>query len=190
MIGINVNSEDKFSLIKDKLSSAAVVRLEVLITVESKIFDVTDSTFGKIILAEDGRYRAELGNDIYLNDGKINWEYSKENNQATKRKLKKGEIIDNRLAFFKDIDSFYKSVIIKQDLIYKLIKLDKIDEALPDSMTITLEKDSDQISKIEYFDLNDDRNTVYISKEYYEDKIDEHLFDLDLPDSTEIISLP
>ncbi len=190
LIGSTAYSADQFTMIKNRISSALVVRFGVLITIESNIFDEIDSLAGQIVLAKDGRYRAELGSDIYLNDGKINWEYSAENNQATKRELLDGEIADNRLAFFKDLDSFYKSTIVKKDLIYKLIKLDNSDEALPDSMTVHLKNKIPQISKIEYFDLNEDLNSVYITEEFYEDKIEENLFNLNLPDSVEVISLP
>ena len=79
---------------------------------------------------------------------------------------------------------------MEQDYLYKLIKADSSDEALPDSMNIYLEKDRPNILKIEYYDLNNDRNCIYILKEYYEDKIKENLFDINLPDSVEIILLP
>lgn len=183
-------SADKFSIIKNKIDSAAVVHLSVLITIESKVFNDIDSAFGEIILAEDGRYRAEINSDIYLNDGKNNWEYSAENNQATRRIIKEGEVSDNRLAFFKDIDSFYKTSIIKQDFIYKLIKLDSTDEALPDCMTVFLKENRLQISRIEYYNLNDDLNCIHIMEESHEDRIKKDLFELSLPDSAEIISLP
>ncbi len=183
-------SADKFSIIKNKIDSAAVVHLNVLITIESKVFNDIDSAFGEIILAEDGRYRAEINSDIYLNDGKHYWEYSAENNQATRRIIKEGEVSDNRLAFFKDIDSFYKTSIVKQDIIYRLIKLDSADEALTDCLTVFLKENGLQISKIEYYDLNDDLNCIYIMEESHEDRIKKELFELSLPDSAEIISLP
>jgi len=162
----------------------------VLITVESKVFDDIDSAYGQIILAEDGRYRAEINGDIYLNDGNSNWEYSAENNQATQKIIRAGEIPDDRLTFFKDIDSFYNTSVIKKDFIYRLTKLDTADTALPDSMTVFLDENRLQISKIEYYDLNDDLNCIYIIEESYEDKIRKDLFELSLPDSVEIISLP
>lgn len=190
LIGTTVFAADRFKLIKNKINASVIFRFDVLITIESKIFDDIDSLSGQIILAEDGRYRAELGGDIYLNDGKTNWEYSDENSQATKRELGEGEKPDNRLSFFRDLDSFYKTSIIKQDLIYKLIKIDSTAEALPDSMTIFLDKDRPQISKIEYFDLNDDLNCIYLTEEFYEDDINENQFKLNLPDSVEIISIP
>lgn len=190
LIGTTVFATDRFKLIKNKINASVIFRFDVLITIESKIFDDIDSLSGQIILAEDGRYRAELGGDIYLNDGKTNWEYSDENSQATRRELREGEKPDNRLSFFRDLDSFYQTSIIKQDLIYKLIKIDSTAEALPDSMTIFLDKDQPQISKIEYFDLNDDLNCIYLTEEFYEDDINENQFKLNLPDSVEIISMP
>ncbi|MCP4703954.1 MAG: hypothetical protein GY865_05035 [candidate division Zixibacteria bacterium] len=190
LTAINVNSEDKFNLIKNRINSSAVVQLDVLITIESKVFNDIDSAFGKIILAKDGRYQAVINNDIYLNDGKYNWEYSAENNQATKRVIKEEEVVDNRLAFFKDIDSYYNTKVIQQDLEYKLFKLDKTDDALPDAMKIILSHKKDHISKIEYYDLNDDLNCIYITEQFIFDKIENNLFEINLPDSTEIILLP
>jgi len=190
LIAVRAHTDDKFRLIKNNINSAAIVQLDVLITVKSKVFNDTDSATGEILLADDGRYRLLLNDDIYLNDGEYNWEYSAENNQATKRAFKEGEILDNRLGFFKNIDSYYFTNVVKKDSEYYLSKIDDTDNALPDDMTIYLKKDKDEILKIEYYDLNDDLNCIYINSQNCLNSIKKNSFEISLPDSTEIISLP
>ena len=47
LVAVNANSEDKFNIIKKNINSAAVVYLELLITVESIVFDDIDSLPGQ-----------------------------------------------------------------------------------------------------------------------------------------------
>ena len=190
MIGTNVLAVDKFDMIKSKLDSAKIVQLDLIIAVNSKVFDEIDTTYGKIYFSDDGCYIANLDDDIYLYDGTYNWEYSAENNQATKQKLGQNEQTDNRLSFFKNINKYYKSEILQSDKKYRLIKLNDADEALPDSLIIFLNKTGSSISRLEYFDLNGDLNKIIITDEKYSDQPDSDLFKINLPDSVEIIDLP
>jgi outer membrane lipoprotein-sorting protein len=179
---------DRFQEIKTEYSLAAMVSFDILITVESKIFDEIDSAFGEISIARDGRYFARLNNDIYLFDGKCTWEFSDENNQATKRCLKEGEEIENRLAFIKNLDDYYETMVIEKNSIYKLIKNIENVESLPDSMKINLSEAN--LSKIEYIDLNDDLNKIWILRDNTTDSLDRDIFEINLPDSVEVITLP
>jgi outer membrane lipoprotein-sorting protein len=185
-----VNSADKFETIKNKLELSTLVHLEVIITVESKIFNDIDSTYGDIYFATDGRYLARIGDDLYLNDSLYQWEYVSENNQVMRRSLKNNGRSDNHLVFYKNLDAYYRTKTISPDYQYRLYKSNKSDDALPDSMTIFLEKENSRISRFEYYDLNEDLNKIYIVTESYSDKIPNYLFDMDIPDSAEIIILP
>ncbi len=179
---------DRFQEIKAELDSAAMVSFDILITVKSEIFDEIDSTAGKISISRDGRYIARLNDDVYLFDGECVWEFSSENNQATKRCLGEGEEVENRLAFIKNLDDYYKTSVIKENSIYRLIKKDEDDGSLPDSMLICL-KESD-LARIEYLDLNNDLNKVQILKETISDSLPQGVFNMNLPDSVEVITLP
>ncbi len=179
---------DRFREIKAEYSSAAMVSFDILITIESKIFDEIDSASGKISIANDGRYFARLNNDIYLFDGKCIWEFSEENNQATKRCLKKDEEIENQLAFIKNLDDYYETSVIEKNSIYRLTKNIENNESLPDSMKIYLSESN--ISKIEYLDLNNDLNKIRILTEITSDSVYREIFEMNLPDSAEVITLP
>jgi len=190
LIGTNALALDKFDMIKSKLDSAKIVQLDLIITVNSKVFNEIDTSYGKIYFSDDGCYIADINDDIYLYDGIYNWEYSAENNQATKQKLGQNEQTDNRLSFFKNINRYYKSAILQPDKKYRLIKLNGAGEALPDSLIIFLNKTGSAISRLEYFDLNGDLNKIIITDEKYSDQPDSDLFKINLPDSVEIIDLP
>jgi outer membrane lipoprotein-sorting protein len=179
---------DDFEKIKKQYDSAAMVILEVDIMVESKIFNETDSSRGYIAVTEDGRYITEINNDVYLFDGNCKWEYSAENNQVTKRCPEDDETVDNRLAFIKNLDEYYKTDTIYVDSVYRLTKTGEDDESLPDTLLIYLRES--RLSTIEYLDLNDDMNRVIISKQIVSDSVDADRFRINLPDSVEIITLP
>ncbi len=179
---------DRFQEIKVEYSSAAMISFGIIITVESQIFDDIDSADGGISIARDGRYYARLNDDIYLFDGKCIWEFSDENNQATKRCLKEGEEIENRLAFIKNLDDYYETSVIEKNSIYRLIKNIENKESLPDSLMIYLEES--RLSLIEYPDLNNDLNKIRILKETVSDSILHVTFEMNLPDSVEVIILP
>jgi outer membrane lipoprotein-sorting protein len=179
---------DKFEKIKHEYSSAGMVSFDIEMIVESKIFDDIDSTAGEISIARDGRYYAQLNDDIFLFDGKCIWEYSTENNQATKQCLKSHEHFDSQLTFIKNLDEYYKTSVIEKDAVYRLMKIDNADESLPDTLMVYLKKTG--LLKIEYLDLNDDLNKIYILQETVSDSLTNEPFKINLPDSVEIITLP
>jgi len=187
---LSANSADKFDSIKSKIELSALVHVEVIIAIESEIFNAIDSTIGDIYIAGDGRYSARLGDDLYLNDGLYQWEYIAENNQVARQLIKDNDQSEGLLAFYKNLDNYYQTRTISSDYQYQLYRLNESDDALPDSMTVFLASEDSRISRIEYFDLNDDLNKIYFMAESFSDKIPDHLFDIDFPDSAEIINLP
>ncbi|SYZ73263.1 exported hypothetical protein [Candidatus Zixiibacteriota bacterium] len=182
--------KNKFDTIKSELASAREVKLKVAVAVTSKIFKDVDSSNGEIAIADDGRYFAQMGRDIYLFDGKCTWEISLEYRQATKRCLKDGEKFENRLVFIKNLDEYYEPHPIRKDLIYLLTRKDSDDSPMPDSLTIFLDKSADRIARLEYFDLNGDLNRVYILSERPNPAITDSLYHFNRPDSMEVITLP
>ena len=182
--------DDLFDKIEKELSSAAMVTLKVEVINRSKIFNSADTSAGDISIAGDGRYSAHLNDDIYLFDGKCIWEFSAENNQATKQCLKDGEKFENRLFFLKDLDKHYASQVIHKKTQYLLTLRNKKSASLPDSLTVHLNSRLGLISKINYRDLNNDLNEVIIKKQSLFNRVDTTSFQIRLPDSTEIINLP
>jgi len=181
---------DKFDIIKEYLAKAGLIQLDILIEIESDIFEDIDTLTGNISIASDGRYHAKINNDIYLYDGRTIWDYSAENNQATKKVLDENEEYENRLVFLKELDRHFATDTIIPDSTYKMFRLADADEACPDSMEVTISQNPLRISRIEYFDLNGDLNRIFIKNQVLSDSADAGLFRINLPDTVEIIFLP
>jgi outer membrane lipoprotein-sorting protein len=179
---------DNFEKIKKQYKDAALVELDILIIIESKIFGDVDSADGNIILAADGRYLAEINNEIFLFDGKCLWDYSIENGQATRNCLEENETFESELSFIKNLDRYYITKMQKPDSIYRMISASDENESLPDSMTVHIRKSA--LYMIEYLDLNNDLNQVLINSVGFSDSVNNDIFKLALPDSVEIITLP
>jgi len=167
---------------------ARMIRFNIESIVVSKIFGSIDTAHGDVSIADDGRYSAEINGDLYLFDGKCIWEYSAQNAQATKQCLKEDEEFENRLFFLKNLDHYYSTSSVSPDSIYKLIRAKEDDDALPDSLLVTLSES--RLVKMEYYDLNNDLNVVSLKKESLSDSVENRVFSPAFPDSTEIIDLP
>jgi outer membrane lipoprotein-sorting protein len=181
-------SADSFDDLIEKYKKASLIELDVIVVVESSIFDDVDSVAGRILVCADGRYRMELGEDSYIFDGRCIWEYSAENRQATKKCLKDGEIFENRLSFIKNLNKFYDAEIVVPDSIYRLLSVDSTESSLPEEMSLYVSRAD--LKLIDYFDLNQDLNRIYINRTILTDSIKAGLFEFNPPDSVEIISLP
>ncbi len=188
IIPVAATAGDAYNELKTRFADAAQITLDVLITVDSDMFGTVDSTDGKIHIAADGRYHARILDDIYLFDGRCIWEYSAENNQATKDCLDDDEWFESELSFIKNLDRHYTAAPIRQDSIYILRRLGNDNGSLPDSLTLCLAGDS--LSRISYYDLNNDLNTVMIQGQHCDSVVTDSLYHIDLPDSTEIIVMP
>jgi hypothetical protein len=179
---------DSFDSLKKAYSSARLLNLEAEIIVTSEIFNDIDTVRANLSIANDGRYIAIMDEDMYLYDGTCLWDYSSENNQATKDCIKDGESFENDLVFLKDFDRYYKSSVMIEDSLYYLKKIVKSNNSLPDSLVIYLSGSG--ISAVQYNDLNDDLNQIFITRTIIADTLIPDLFKIRLPDSAEIIVLP
>jgi len=179
---------DLFEVKKQEYSSAAMIELKINIIVLSDIFDEADTASGEIVIANDGRYRANINQDIYLYDGQCIWEYSEENAQATMDCLKEGEQFENKLVFLKNLDQYYSTHSIKENAQYLLTKRTESDGNLPDSLTLYL--NNSKLAELDYHDINGDLNKIKILSEAIFNSVDSSIFMINLPDSVEIIELP
>jgi len=179
---------DDFRQLVDKFGLAKMVRFSVDIVVESSVFGQTDSTSGEIAVDQGGRYLAVFGDDRFLYDGKVIWEYVAENNQATRQVIGEEDTYKNPLAFLKNPEHYYRWQPVIADSIYMLHNRDREDDLLPDSMKVFLS--DGQLRLIEYLDINSDLNRVFISDISLTDTIPPGFFRVSLPDSIQIITLP
>jgi outer membrane lipoprotein-sorting protein len=63
----------------------------------------------------------------------------------------------------------------------------KQNEAIPDSLLLTLDPKLDMITKLEFFDINGERNRIEILKQELYEKCSDSIFLPNYPDSVEWI---
>jgi hypothetical protein len=188
--GGTLAGDGKLDRLKKELENAALVELDIMLIIESDIFDMVDSTDGKVLIADDSRYCASLDDDIYWFDGRCISEYVAENGQVTRDCLGEAEYFESELIFIKSLDRYYKTTAIVDDSLYSLTRKDSQASSLPDSLTLIFrDKDSDN-PVLEYYDLNKDLNIVDIRGRRIFDTIPDGVFDPDIPDSVEVIIMP
>ncbi|UCD16886.1 MAG: hypothetical protein JSV44_10570 [Candidatus Zixiibacteriota bacterium] len=181
---------DSFDRLQKEFSGAKLVSLVVLIEIKSSIFGEVDSTHGSIAIADDGRYRAQFNDDLYFFDGRCIWEYSEENNQATKDCLEEGETFENELVFLKNPGRYYQTRAVIIDSVYNLVRTGDGEGSLPDSLVLVFDRTRTSLSLIKYYDLNNDLNMVSILSHEISDSIRSGLFEVTFADSVEIINMP
>lgn len=186
-VGISANGSSLDSVIS-KYSEAKMLIFDVRIIVFSDIFEDTDTTEGNIVIADDGRYAADIGDDLYVFDGRCIWEYSSENNQATRNCLKPGEMFENELFFIKNLEKYYKTVSEEKDTLFLMVRKDSLHSQLPDSLYLTL--NNSRLTTLKYYDLNHDKNLVHILSDSIFEAVIPSAFDINLPDTVEVITLP
>ncbi len=158
--------------------------------VRSDFFETADTVAGSIVFAADGRYVTELGPDVYLFDGSCLWEYSKLYSQASRNCLKPGQRLDDSFLFFRHFNGYYQVKAVLPDSVYQLSILKDFKGKAPDSMTVTLSPADSRIISMDYYDINEELNTILLGDEIKVNTVDSLLFLPNFPDSTEIIEIP
>lgn len=182
-------ANNSFDEIKLQLAEAGCVHFEFLNIIESDIFDSVDSTDGEAWLAADGRYLIKLDSDEYLFDGADLYSYSFENNQVTVEQLDTADAQTGQISFIRRLDEWFKTDIIEPDLRFRLALREGVEGDLPDTMIIEIDSDNNRIRRIEYLDLNEEKNRIIIDSQDISDSCIEQLFRPNYPDSVELIRL-
>ncbi len=156
---------------------------------ESSIFGSSDTLNGSVTISSDGKYFLDTDYDIYLNNGKQLFSYSKENNQLIIESINEHNPAFDEILFITRLDEYFKSYIIVADEKYKLLKRKDYKGSLPDSMVVKLDKLKKKIMEISYFDINDEPNRIIIIEINSLSVCDSTLFMPHFPDSAETIKL-
>jgi outer membrane lipoprotein-sorting protein len=180
---------DRFGQIKDKFATTPCVSIEFLSILQSSVFNSVDTLHGSAYLSRDGRYLVAVGSDVYLADNRKQYSYSPTNNQVVVQTIDSGAAGAGELFYITRLDEFYKTTILVPDQTYKLTRKRTGTSSLPDSMTVFIDHDKGRIAKIEYFDANDERVTIVLSRESFSSDCDEHRFVPQFPDSVQTIKL-
>ncbi len=188
LIGLTA-SADSFDRIKSELASPGCRKIEFLNTVNSQIFDVVDSTYGTALLSSDGRYNISIGPNQYVCDLKHVYSYSEDNNQVVIEAADSATYSDDELSFVLKLDDLYTTKVLKPNLLYRLTRKGDSEGDFPDSMVITIDSDKLLLKKIEYYDVNDELNTITLIKQDYHAVCKQEEFEPNFPDSVERVRL-
>ncbi len=179
--------KEPFEQIKDRLATAQCVRLEFLNVIYSDIFDLVDSTYGYACLASDGRYRVTIGTDTYLFDGEYLHSYSEENNQVVVEPYYSD--MESEITFITRLDDLYTTAKTDDPERFHLTLRKKTEGELPDSMTVMIDPVDRLISRLEYYDINDELNLIILLSQELDSLCNESDFSPNFPDSVEILRL-
>jgi len=178
-----------FDQTKKKLNTSKCIYFQFLNTVDSKVFDVVDSAYCIAYIANDGRFRVEVGPDYYIYDSDTLYSYFWDNNQIIIETPDPADPIAAEISFVMKLDEWYDSKSMKEKNAYKLTKKKDLGGDIPDSMVIRIDNESADINSIEYFDINGDLNRIQISEQVIDSTCNASRFVPDIPDSTEKIRL-
>lgn len=178
-----------FDQTKKKLTASNCIYFEFLNTIDSKVFDVIDSAYCIAYIANDGRFRVEVGPDYYVYDGDTMYSYFWENNQVIIENPDPSDPIAAEISFVMKLDEWYDSKSMKEKNAYKLTKKKDLGGDIPDSMVIRIDDKSADIKTIEYHDINGDLNRIQIIEQVIDSTCNSSRFVPDIPDSTEKIRL-
>lgn len=182
-------AKDPFEKIKKDFREAACSEIEFVAVLESKVFDEVDSTNGLIYLADNGRYWLEIGPDQYLMTHTELYSFSSENNQVTIEQVDTLIQSPSEISLLRRLDELYETHIITPGREYRLIRKSKDSENLPDTMLVFLDAGSQSLERLEYNDINGDRNGILITKYRHQKECREDRFEPNFPESAERIKL-
>jgi outer membrane lipoprotein-sorting protein len=186
----NASGQDEpFEKLKAAMADAACCRYEFLSIIESEVFESTDTTVGTALIAADGRYHISIGPDEYLRTTDKLYSYSSTENQLTVETLGTGDLRPESVSFVTRLNDHYSTRVVVPSRQYFLTLTDTAAADLPDSLSVSLLAGKPGLERIEFFDVNNDRNRIVFSKSEYFDECDESALTPHFPDSAEVINL-
>lgn len=180
---------DPFEQLKAAMARAACCRFEFLSIVESEVFKSCDTTKGVALIASDGRYHITIGPDEYLKTADKLYSYSSGENQLTVEPVDPTAITDETVSFVTRLDEFYSTKVRTKGQEYYLRRTDSTAGSLPDSLLLFISRGTPKLDRLEYLDINNDKNRIVFLKREYLDKCDEQALTPRFPDSAQVIHL-
>ena len=182
-------ASDPLDEIKTRMAGAECCRFEFISILESDVFDTVDSTRGTALIAADGRYRVNIGPDEYLKTPEMLYSYSGLQNQVTVEKVEGAITPDETISFITRLDDYYAIVERVKNREYSLTLRDTTAVDLPGAMTLFLSDPPHRLDRLEFLDLNDDRNRIVFLSSEYQSACAADAFEPRYPDSTDVIKL-
>jgi len=175
-------------LVRKKYSPSASFTIDFDQSIYWSVREKTSKKSGTLTIAPGDRFRIELGNELYVSNGTVCWQYSKTNKQVTIRNL--GDIDlsfhpSNLLSSFLERYSFSESD--KGNGIAVLTSADSAAAAPYHGIVITVQRSSGTVNLLEFTDNNENRHTYRFRKTVFTAKQPLSLFEFEVPADADVI---
>lgn len=180
---------DNFDKIKTMMAAAACNHFEFLSVLESEIFNSVDTIPGSAVIASDGRYAIDIGEDQYLYDLEFLYSYSRYHAQVTVEQVAASASLSEEISYITRLDEYYRTFVVESGRRYRLLKTDSTTGQVPDSLNLFLTPDGQKLDRIEFFDENEDFNRILFLSHRMLSECEETAFRTNFPDSVEVIKL-
>ena len=179
---------DALEAVKSKFSNGDCTYFEFATIIESQIFGVIDTIYGSAYIAKDGRYKIEIGSDVFLYDGSFLYTFFLETNQLIIEKPDSGKLVSDEISFVIKLDKWYDSKANSMNS-YALKKKKGVEGDIPDSLELITNVVDSTIVEIRYIDVNEDINRVEFLKQQTDSSCSDKRFEPAFPDSVEKVKL-
>ena len=179
---------DALEAVKSKLAGGDCTYFKFANIIESKIFGVIDTINGSAYIAKDGRYKIEIGSDVFLYDGSYLYTYFLETNQLIIEKPDSGKLVSDEISFVIKLDEWYDSKANSKNS-YALTKKEGVEGDIPDSLELIINIADSTIVEMRYIDINEDLNRLKFLKQKTDSSCSARGFAPDFPDSVEKVKL-
>jgi outer membrane lipoprotein-sorting protein len=189
---------DGFQDIKKKLGRTGCHYFEFYSIIESDIFDVTDTAAGTAYIASDGCYSITVADEHYIYDHEAIYTYSQSAGQVIIDPVAGDAayvadgpaLTGEEISFILNLDEIYTTETTSRVDRYHLVKKGGGATAYPDSLNVSIDTTLSELKQFEYFDVNEELNRIVFRQYRYEDSCDSARFELQYPDTVEVIRLP
>jgi outer membrane lipoprotein-sorting protein len=179
--------EDALASITRSFRTSPCVTIAFQEVVHSQVFNEVQTVNGLLVFDTVGRYKIELGDDLYLRTDSTFYSYSKSTNQVIIEKV--GESTSTAsVIWIRHLDDYFESAILVPDKRYKLTAKPEMSADVPESLTVFI-SGGKRIDRIEFIDANGDLTVLKVQKQVSSDDCKKDVFEPAFPDSVERVRL-
>ena len=128
----SVAKEDALATITRLFLTSPCVRIEFQEAVHSQVFKEIQTVRGLLVFDSAGRYKIELGDDVYLRNDSAFFSFSTSANQVIIEKIGE-ESSTASVIWIRHLDDYFESTILAPDKRYRLTAKPEVSADVPDS---------------------------------------------------------
>ncbi|MCI0531576.1 MAG: outer membrane lipoprotein carrier protein LolA [candidate division Zixibacteria bacterium] len=188
-----IGADDLLKNVKGRYAGLKNFEVRYQKNFKSEVFDESDPIKGRIYWQEPNQFRVESDEETIVSDGKAIWTYAKDSKQVTKCLLKTGQKPEI-LAFLDQADSNHTVAIgttdnIDQTVCQSIMLSPRIKGTDLEELVVWVDREKLLIKKLEILDLQQNRTIFSFSNYRLESKLNQKLFEFQVPSGAELIDL-